>query len=85
MLIIVILNISCERVNGIVPQIANSWGQHGAHLGPVGPDWTHVGLMNLAIRDANRDNSNPGHGLMSKATKQRLVQNLRRHMPLQDL
>ena len=22
-----------------VAQIANSWGQHGAHLGPVGPKW----------------------------------------------
>ena len=22
-----------------VSQIANSWGQHGAHLGPVGPRW----------------------------------------------
>ena len=27
-----------------------SWCQHGAHLGPVGPRWTHVGPMNLAIR-----------------------------------
>ena len=24
--------------------------QHGAHLGPVGPRWAHVGPMNLAIR-----------------------------------
>ena len=27
-----------------------SWGQHGAHLGPVGPDGSHVGPMNLAFR-----------------------------------
>ena len=25
------------------------WGQHGAHLGPVGPRWAHVGPKNLAI------------------------------------
>ena len=31
-------------------QIAKFRGQHGAHLGPVGPRWTHVGPMNLAIR-----------------------------------
>ena len=28
----------------------SSWGQHGAHLGPVGPRWAHVGPINLAIR-----------------------------------
>ena len=27
-----------------------SWGQHGAHLGRVGPDELHGGTMNLAIR-----------------------------------
>ena len=25
--------------NGAHTQIASSWGQHGAHLGPVGPRW----------------------------------------------
>ena len=28
----------------------SSLGKHGAHLGPVGPRWPHVGPMNLAIR-----------------------------------
>ena len=32
------------------PRYKSSWGQHGAHLGPVTPRWTHVGPMNLAIR-----------------------------------
>ena len=31
-------------------QITNSWGQHGAHLGPVCPRWAHFGPMNFAIR-----------------------------------
>ena len=30
-------------------QIARFMGQHGAHLGPVGPRWAHVDPMNLAI------------------------------------
>ena len=25
------------------------WGQHGAHLGPTGPRWAHVGPKNFAI------------------------------------
>ena len=35
-------------------QIAKLWGQPCAHLGPVGPGWAHVGLMNLAIRAGKR-------------------------------
>ena len=31
------------------PRYQRSWGQHGAHLGPAGPRWPHVGPMNLAI------------------------------------
>ena len=30
-------------------QIAGSMGQYGAHLGPIGPRWAHVGPMDLAI------------------------------------
>ena len=33
------------------PREQGSWGQHGAHLGPVRPDGPHVGPMNLAIRE----------------------------------
>ena len=33
------------------PRQQSSWGQHGAHLGPVGPRGAYVGPMNLAIRD----------------------------------
>ena len=32
------------------PRKQDSWGQHGTHLGPVGPRWAHVSPMNLAIR-----------------------------------
>ena len=33
-----------------LPRQQSSWGQHGAHLGLVGPRWAHVGPMNLATR-----------------------------------
>ena len=32
-----------------LPRKQSSWGQHGAHLGPVGPRWPHFGPMNIAI------------------------------------
>ena len=32
-----------------LPRQQSSWGQHGAHLDPVGPNGPHVGPMNLAI------------------------------------
>ena len=32
-----------------LPRRQGSWGQHGAHLGPIGPGGLHVGPMNLAI------------------------------------
>ena len=31
------------------PREQSSWGQHGAHLGPVGPRWAYVDPRNLAI------------------------------------
>ena len=33
-----------------LPRYQGSWGQHGAHLGSVGPRWAHDGPLNLAIR-----------------------------------
>ena len=33
------------------PSWRGSCGQHGAHLGSVGPSWARVGPMNFAIRD----------------------------------
>ena len=33
------------------PNWQGSRGQHGAHLGSVGPSWARVGPMNFAIRD----------------------------------
>ena len=35
------------------PRSQSSWDQHGAHLGPEGPDGPHVGPMNLATRGIN--------------------------------
>ena len=32
-----------------VPRLQGVWDQHGAHLGPTGPMWAHVGPMNPAI------------------------------------
>ena len=36
--------------HAIISIHAGSWGQHGAHLGPVGPWWAPCWPMNLAIR-----------------------------------
>ena len=33
-----------------LPRKQSSWGQHGAHLGHVGPRWAYVGTIDLAIR-----------------------------------
>ena len=33
------------------PRYQSSWGQHGAHRGPVGPRWAPSWPINLAIRD----------------------------------
>ena len=32
-----------------LPWEQGSWGQHGAHLRPIGPRWPHVGSMNFAF------------------------------------
>ena len=29
----------CRKIMGLQPRKQGSWGQHGAHLGPVGPRW----------------------------------------------
>ena len=33
-----------------LPRYQSSWGQRGAHLGHLGPDGSHVGSKNLAVR-----------------------------------
>ena len=38
----------------LLPRWQSSEGQHGAHLGPVGQRWAHVGPMNLAIGVVSR-------------------------------
>ena len=46
----------CMQLSGLwfmwlpsFPRKQGSWGQHGAHLGPTGPRWAHVGPINFAI------------------------------------
>ena len=45
-----IYNWQPNNVSGSLPREQSSWGQHGAHLGPVGPRWAN---MSLAIRVGN--------------------------------
>ena len=42
---------TCKVCACFVATIPSSWGQHGAHLGPVGPRWAPCWSMNPAISD----------------------------------